>query len=426
MHGIEFIWPHILCEHNPLLDEIPAELAVPEPYIDENPLSEHMANAVRDLAVGLSEREHVNFKSQQPFKCISYYSDDPEVVAYCDGLDHLYFATVGVPFVRRLVGICNRIGPILDLGPWFHGPPHGAGAKHQPDETLRRLMAEETSISESKALEIVSSWPSADTASAQLDLGEYALFYDLIRLIWVHEWAHALCGHVSFASRNLHMMQLNEVSADRIKGPLAKEMEYSRAEILQGIEMHADEFAARYCVGQILWGYDPIGRIAGPVVNLGDRLLIFNIACCIFAILWSLLEKKYEPGISFYPSPASSDPEASFTLVKNTHPPAALRYLRFRGFQRDLTAKFSKENNQPLFSYVDGQSYKFLSTLSSLDWHFDELFKITPLLVATPTIEVLEEYEAHLRKVAESFAPMLEELNYIPTNLKSEDRSSPE
>jgi hypothetical protein len=285
---------------------------------------------------------------------------------------------------------------------------------------LGQLLNGDVEVSEAEALKIVADWPAADTRAAQLTLGAFALFYDLLRLVWLHEWAHALCGHAVLAQEQLGLLRLHEFAAERESRELVDGLGFPRHEVLQALELHADEFATRYCVGELLWGRDPVGDLAGPSINLVERVVIFNLACCVFAVIWTSAEQRYQPGMSFYPErpPLSSDePEPLYVTYPTSHPPAALRYMRFRDFQRDLAAQFAKSTPgaATLGGAIDGHSLRVLNELAELDPRFYRLLYNTPGPAKTPETKRLIAYEAHLLKIGAALTPLLAQAAFLPT-----------
>jgi hypothetical protein len=428
MNGIDFIWPDLsLCEH-PEFDKITLALVAPQPYLTNNSLSEHMHKAIRHDVHYLSALHHVNEKSGKEFDCFSYYADDPDVIAFSAAHENVFLVTVGISFVRRLAKICSRMAPMVRvqherLQLWYQ---HRGGEEPQSiqalkrDEVLSKLLEGNSAVTEAEAQEIVALWPPASTDHGQLELGEYVLFYDMIRLVWLHEWAHALCGHVTFAANELHLSQFDEFSKQRLNKKDLVELKYPRNDVLQSLETHADEFAVQYCVRQILWGYDPIGEIAGPDIDLIERLLLFNAACSVFAVVWSLGEQRFSPGMTFYPPRQdldSKEPDPMFATFKATHPPAALRYLRFRDFQSDVTREYAQQKALPmLLAAVDTNAFWFVTTAARLDEHFYDLRAVTPVVVNTPTTKRLDAYQAYLLKIASDIIePRLVELAFLPT-----------
>ena len=427
--GIDFLTPSGAPDLNAADEGLVVALDAPPPYFKRNALSEHLWTAIWHPINHLSAMDHRNAKSGKPFRCLSYYSDDPDVHAYCAVHDEVHLATIGASFVCQLVKICERIGRILAFRPRSGGTEQAQGAVGR-DDVLRDLLNGDLAVSDREAETIVASWPAASTDHAQIPLGEFALFYDLIRLIWLHEWAHALCGHVRYISRDLGMLRLYEFSAERMLDQRVDGVDAPRNEVLQALEIHADEFATRYCIEQILRGYDPVGQMSGPTVDLVDRLLIFNTACCVFAMVWSLAEQKRQPGISFYPPRqelTSSAPDPMFVPYNTSHPPAVLRYYRFRGFQRDLAYE-AAEYGTPgtLSSPVDFLSYRFVEQLGQADARFYQLISSTPLAVPTPTINRVKAYEQRLLEVLERVSPQLEELGYAPTRDPYADDAEPQ
>jgi hypothetical protein len=418
--GIDFINPGSTPGADPAFDRLAAELIAPSVFLEKNPLTDHLWAAMWHPSIALTAVNHVQRVTAHPFTCASYYADDPAVMAYCAAGREGHLATIGMSFVRRLVKICGRLGGPLKMRPRVPKEKTTVG-RPERDDVLTGLLAGTGEVSEAEALDIVASWPSADTQSAQIELGEYTLFYDLIRLIWLHEWAHALCGHVHFTSNTLGLAQLHEWSADRMDERQVEKLGYPRYEVLQALELHADEFATRYCVGEILWGFDPIGQIAGPNVDLIDRLLMFNVACCVFAVIWSLAERQYYPDMSFVPGQhavPSGEPDPLFVTFKTSHPPAALRYYRFRDFERELAVKYSAAMLSPM---VDAVSIGFLDTLAYACPHFYQLLHQTPMIAKTPTMKRLEAYEGHLLQIGNVLTPFLETSGYLPTRSLSGD-----
>ena len=126
--------------------------------------------------------------------------------------------------------------------------------------------------------------------------------------------------------------------------------------------------------------------------------MIFNLACCVFAVIWSSAEQRYQPGLTFYPTRpplASNDPEPLFVTFPTSHPPAALRYMRFRDFQGDLTLRFASHNPgaAPLSAQVDAHSFLLLDELADLDPRFYQLRVHTPGISKTPEVKRLIAYE---------------------------------
>lgn len=401
-------------------DAVAVPLGAPDPFDADDALTAHLTAALTSSWLEFDLRHHVNPDSGRPLQMISYYADDPDTVAWCASHDGAYLATIGIPFVRRLVKIAQHLEKALlplDLSAGAASARQGATAR---DEVLTQLLSGEIAVSQPEALEIVAEWPAAGTSGAQVPLGAFALFYDLLRLVWLHEWAHALCGHAAVAKQSLGLQRLHEFSAERAGNALVDGFGYPRNEVFQAMEMHADEFATRYCVGEILWGRDPIGMLAGPDINLTERLVIFNLACSVFAVIWASAEQRYQPGMTFYPPrpPLASDqPEPLFVPFPTTHPPAAFRYMRFRNFEQDLSGQFARRNRgaEQLAFQVDARSFLILNDLAALDPRFYQLKIDSPGPSMTPEVKRLIHYETYLLEILEALAPLLEKAGFVPT-----------
>src|SRR5437773_1327983 len=179
---------------------------------------------------------------------------------------------------------------------------------------------------------------------------------------------------------------------------------------MQALELHADEFATRYCVGELLWGHDSVGDLAGPDINLVERLVIFSLACCVFGVMWASAEQRYQPGMSFYPKRApldSDEPETLYALYPTSQAPAALRYMRFREFQGDLAMQYAmrKPGATTLGVAIDSPSRLVLYELAKLDPRFYRLLADTPGISKTPEVKRLIAYEAHLLKIGAALRP---------------------
>jgi hypothetical protein len=415
--GIELIHSEAALAASPEFDRISIAMVLPTPHLSQDLLLDHLMQAMWHPATEFSVRQHAQNNTHKPFGCHCFYADDEDVTASCAAYEDTFVAMIGIQFVRRLVKICALLGPALRQRP--RSPRRGATATSGlvRDPKFQRLIAGDELVSESEALAILADWPEAGAEGLQIELGEFALFYDLIRLVWLHEWAHALCGHTGFAHTSMGLTRLNEFSADRPGADLIAGVGHSRFEVLQSLEIHADEFAAHYCVRELLFGYDPVGQLAGPSVDLVDRLLFFNIACCLFAIIWEISERRYLPDQSYYPPRADllSDEQPTFRMFESTHPPADLRYWRFRGFQRDNTIAWRGEGAAHLGSSVDAASTLMIDVLGAVCAEFFHLRDLTPLAAVTPRMRRLRAYEQHLLEVGLATRRFLDVYGFRPT-----------
>jgi hypothetical protein len=103
-----------------------------------------------------------------------------------------------------------------------------------------------------------------------------------------------------------------------------------------------------------------------------------------------------------------------FVAFKASHPPADLRYLRFRSFQRILALEYDKTHGSRLLTAVDSVSWDFLKVLGKINAHFN-LFDLTPMVMSTPRMKRLDAYEAYLQPIGVKIAPRLIELGFAPT-----------
>ena len=414
MAGIELVGPDSQ-RGKTLAEEIAQSWTLPAPYREDNLISQHLLSSVFMDTLRLSGRNHINLSTLEGFRCLSYYSEDEETGAHCSKEERGFAAVMSMPFIRRLIKISELLRPALDQRGRVGRPSPGAASQPEiaMNNELTTLLEGTTEVSQADALDIISGWP---LKGPQLDLGPYSVFYDLVRLVWVHEWAHALCGHVVVANQELGISRLHEFSAERADAVSADDVEFSSNEILQAMEMHADEFAVRYCINEIFYGHDPMADIAGPKIELVDRLLIFNTACCVFAVTWALGEKQYAPEDTFYPRPSEGD-QASFRITRSTHPPALVRYDRFRNFQRELTMLYGMKHGASGFlTSVDSLSFTFLETLGKVSPYFESLDASTPLIAKTPTQKTIEAYETHLLRLGPFISRKLEHAGYVPTS----------
>lgn len=398
------------------LDLLTISLMAPARYNGSNGFARHLDQAMASIALDMELLDHVNAASGESFECTAYYADDAGTQAWCARHGDAHFSVLGIEFARRLAAICQRVADVV--------LPMDLSAEPRkdipPDPELAGLLAGDTPVSEAELLAIVSRWPDPASLAIQRPLGGCALFYDMLRLVWMHELAHALCGHVAFAQDRLGLQQLHEFSVERLQDPTALSLGTPRHEWLQTLEVHADEFAARYCVGQMLAGSDPVNEMMGPRIDLAQRQAVFNLACCLFAVMWSDAERRYMPHVSFRAPLATISPAASriHVVTPTSHPPAALRYMRFRGTQQLLCEEFAEGRPEAaaatLGLLVDVASFGLVVELAQLDPAFSSLLITTPLLARTPDMKILEAYEDHLMVLSAALAPELSRSGYVP------------
>src|SRR2546426_4684968 len=427
MTGIDFIGPSLRSAENQLANEIARFQGLPKPYRRNNRISEYLSRASFFDAFELGVQNHRNHGSGEMFRCLSYYSEDEENPARASKEEFGYVVILSAEFIRRLVKISSRLEAALDRRPRASSKPTLAGREPvlRQDRELNTLLAGDRPVSEPEGLRINSKKP---PERPQIELGSWAVFCDLMRLIWLHEWAHALCGHLALLKNRRGISTFSEFSTKRSGGSPNEGRNFAPNEIMQALEVHADEFAVRYCIDGILWRRDPVAEIAGPRIDLVDRLLIFNVACSVFTIVWALEEAKYSPDDTFYPpalSVVSDKPSPIFVPTKSSHPPAVLRYDRLRAFQRELSTRYAVSSGHPeLRLAVDSFSFDFLRTLGEISGYFPALEPMTVFIGHTHVQQQLEAYGDYLVEIGASLTPELERFCYLPTSSLDDNEPS--
>ena len=235
----------------PTFDALSLALVAPQAYFAENVLVRHIRDALIWTETELALRNHINPETYKGLEMASYYADDADAVAWCAEHNGAYLATVGIAFVRRLVKISQRLEE--SMLPLALSKDRTAGrGKRAHDDVLAQLLSGEAAVSTKEALGIVAAWPKPGKQE-QRSLGAFAVFYDLLRLVWMHEWAHAIRGHAAVAKNTLGLARMHEFSAARQEARLVPEVGYPANEVLQAMELHADEVAVRHSVSDILW-----------------------------------------------------------------------------------------------------------------------------------------------------------------------------
>jgi hypothetical protein len=390
-------------EPHPLQAALSLALAAPRRLEDRSDLALHMDRAMVGVEDHLQWLDHVQPATGREFDLAAYYADDLDTQAWCAAHDGRFLACIGMGFVCRLVKICDRIGAaILPLALKADGG-FSRPAPAAFDGELAALIRGDIDVSRAEAQAIASAWPAPHAWGLQCGFGGWALFYDLLRLVWLHEMAHALCGHVAVVQDRLGLAGLQEFAAEREAAVRVQDLDLPRHLVLQAFETHADEFAAAYCIEQLLFVKDPPSAIAGPRVDLASRLVVFNLACCVFAVMWAYAERAGRP-------------------VDSSHPPADFRYLRFRTTHQRLLDEFHAQEPQAagLRLKVDAHSFGLLEALESLDPRFGDLRVITPVVAQTPQMQRLADYEDLMLDIGELLAPWLREAGFLPRALQEQ------
>ena len=403
-------------EPRPLQAALSLALAAPRRLEDRSDLALHMDRAMVGVEDHLQWLDHVQPATGREFDLAAYYADDLDTQAWCAAHDGRFLACIGMGFVCRLVKICDRIGAaLLPLaltadGSFSRPAPMGV------DADLVALIQGDVDVSRAEAQAIAGTWPAPHAWGLQCGFGGWALFYDLLRLVWLHEVAHALCGHVAVVQDRLGLAGLQEFAAERQPTVRVQDLDLPHHFVMQAFETHADEFAAAYCIEQQLFVKDPVSAIAGPHVDLASRLVVFNLACCVFAVMWAQAERGGRTGMSYAPTREQQDQGLTFRPVDGSHPPADFRYLRFRTTQQRLLDEFHAQEPQAagLRLKVDAHSFGMLEALERMDPRFGDLRAITPMVAKTPKMQQLADYEDLMLDVGDLLAPWLREAGFVP------------
>lgn len=369
-----------------------------------DPLFGHCDNAVLDIAVNLSDSDYTN-QNGRPFKCRAFYADRPERFAFIVKIGDTHYATVSIGLVRQLLLVAHRLGVAFAARSSTE-----ADGKLGKDAKLTRLVRQTQFKRSGKDRAIASAFPSTDFFQG-VPIAEFAIFYDLLRLVWLHEWSHGLFGHAGFVQSNLGLSCLNESSRGNRRRPPQLDIgfigyardDYDDADsyeavtpalAMQSMELDADWFAAGYSANDILYGFDPVGKIVGEKVDLVDRFLAFNSACAAFAVMWSATEPPYSASAS-------------------THPAASMRYVNFLDTERKLTTKYDEKlpvalggATQRLLKNMMRQSAEFERV------HFNTPSSFAPWFFRNPNLEGLDKHIDRLERVRKALLPTLRPFAY--------------
>lgn len=403
-------------EAHPLQAALSLALAGPRRLEDRSDLALHLDRAMVGVEDHLRLLDHVQPATGREFDLAAYYADDVDTQAWCAAHEGRFLACVGMGFVCRLVKICERVGAALLPVALTADGSFARPAPAAVDEELVALVRGDADVSRAEAMAIASTWPAPHAWGLQCGFGSWALFYDLLRLVWLHEMAHALCGHVNVVQDRLGLAGLQELSAERQARVRVQDLDLPRHFVLQSFETHADEFATAYCVEQLLFVKDPASAIAGPRVDLATRLVVFNLACCVFAVMWAQAEHGGRPWTSPVPTPEQQAQGLRILPVDSSHPPADFRYLRFRTTHQRLLDEFHAQEPEAagLRAKVDAHSFGMLAALERLDPSFGDLRVVTPLVAETPQMQRLADYEDLMLDVGDLLAPWLREAGFLP------------
>lgn len=310
---------------------------------------------------GLADRNGVPFTAM-----LSYRAGSGEN-ASCRAAGEAHLVEIGGGMLDRFLAAAGAVVAILPRIPQMDldRDPVRAGTP------LDRLVAQDTAPDPGLVAATRAGLPDLDSVGRTIDASAW-LFHDMIRLVWLHELAHGICGHARFLAGKGHLDRLDEFDEAR-GGP-------GLAGLLRACELQADVFAARVSAEQILDGADMMATILGPWDDLAERLSWLRLAAALVSVLWTERERR-SGGIA--PS----------------HPPSALRYYNFcsvmdsLGFGRDLDMMRAA-------AWVENA----IRALTIECRAFFELQRAASFLFRTPMVKSLSEEEAALRAQMAPFA----------------------
>lgn len=368
----------------------------------------------------LDELNHRHVKTQQPLKCIIYFTSEPFVNAACAEAEGQHFIFIGINLIDQLAKCCVEMGKILPER-WNKEDHHEIALS---EKSLDILTGAHFILEEEKGLleRHVSKWPipglgvgnSADSNA----IDEVTLFHDLIRLVIIHEFAHCACGHVKFFETKFGLNEMREFSDERNTTEVYEDLKIPVRHIYQAIEAHADSFSTQWSVGQIIVGNDPAGQLIGNV-ELGDRLRLLNIASALFGIQWALLDWRSKPGDTFRVNQdllydmrfGEEDKDViqsfgrPFRVTNSGHPPALYRYFMH---QAQVQTSALQLHSPQLMHSATVLTINFISKLKA-NPYFYGLLGVTPMVVSTPTMKTLDAYNHYLVYISQQMADSIHE-----------------
>jgi len=397
MSSFHVYWPDAHEVERAELNALVQQYRLPVPYWSQSATAQHFKSAIFWTAIELDATHFVRANGGVPIDLRAYYSSASGIDARCSKHDDIYVVVFGLPFLRRLVKICHRLGPVLNRRPRDY--TSAVHLETRRDPVLRRILFDELAVSNAEADKIMNAWPPAFTEFADIGLGEFTLFYDLVRLVWLHEWAHVICGHTGVALGDLGLTELGEAPKMRSAAVQGDVLGLPHNLVMQSLELHADWYAIRGCVHDILLGRDPAGTMAAQANDIVDRLLFLNVACTIFAVLWSMSDERFDLR----------------PFLEYGHPPASLRYLRFRTFQRQKVAE-KLRNAAFVNKHLDDLSMCLVQMLAYACDEFECLLGITPTRMGdTPAMLRLDAYENRVTVIGKAMWHLLDKWKFEPS-----------
>jgi len=306
--GSHFVRPEVSSDCEKLTSFIAQKTHLPTIYSKQNDIIKHTLCAILSDFNHIKSANLVTIDGSKTFNSLSYISFEDCDVARCSIEDGVYIVTVSFSLLCRLILIADQLYPIIE----YKGKL--SNEESIDDTRLWNLINENTDVNESVAISIAEKWRRNYSKSG---LGSHIVFYDLVRMIWLHEWSHCIYGHLEIAKSELGLTQLKEHD---ILNPFSQQ-NHSKLKTLQSMEFEADKTAISTMVFQILKGFDPaMSLFSKQDTVLSNRLSILNLAVAAFTSLWSI--KEIKNGIPKPPTSFGLD-----EIVNSSHPPAILRYV---------------------------------------------------------------------------------------------------
>lgn len=337
--------------------------------------------------VTLEDAEHFNQRNHARadgtrLRCTSCFVDRLSSTAFAGYAPNRAVALLDAGHIARMTAICDRLTPMLRRMPGEKDRPKAAR-----DVQLVRLLRRFVTPNWAQADSIAKGFP--DPMSQGAGFGGYMVLSDLVRLIWVHEWAHIMLGHVDlFALMGQRELDEHSSRRDSISGSLNGA---PWPHVLQLFELHADQFAVSFLAQQILRGYDPVGAMASAEVNLVHRLCILAAACAIFAVDASLKEAKKDPKTA-------------------THPSAGMRYMCMLQQVEGVATEFNAG-----LTIARAYVYRMIEDLAALSEDFYQLLEITPMLAKTPRYKDMCRVSDYLfETIGQKIDPIRRSYVYFP------------
>ncbi|TPM30873.1 hypothetical protein [Mesorhizobium sp. B2-3-4] len=325
-------------------------------------------------------RDHVREDGKR-LRCASFYVDRLDATAFAGVMESGAVAALDGGHVARMTCICDRLTPALRRV--VDPDPQPEPAR---DVQLVRLLRRLATPGWAQADEVAKGFP--DPMKQGAAYGGYMALSDLVRLIWVHEWAHILLGHVDIVSAMGQAGRLDEHSPRRADGAAIEGMPWPH--ILQAFELQADQFAVSFATQQILRGYDPAGAMAGPETNLIHRLCMLAAACAVFAVDAELKQGPRDPNTA-------------------THPSAALRYMCMLQQIDGICVE-----TDPGLGYAQFAAFNLIGDLARLCEDFHGLLEVTPMIAKTPKYKAMLQVADYLFNVGGRMDAVRRPYVYLP------------